>query len=213
MAFDEILEWSQKQADWTQDGLRRLAQTITTELADEDATEVLRRVKNIKGVISDPALTCKPLSADDLPKDVASTERTLLCSIGPVKNVDRLAKDQTVSFAMDGITLIYGDNGSGKSGYSRITKKLCRSLTVDPLRGNVFEEGVKNPAEALIKYKTDNHVQPAEEPWVDGQTPPVKIANISVFDSKNARLYVDQDNKIQYLPPEIELMERYSSLI
>ena len=214
MAYDDILTWSNKQdAEWAKDALRRLARTSGYKASESDCAEVLARVKHANGMILESAPACIALSATDLPKDVAATERTLLCSIGPVQNVDRLAKDQTLSFAVNGITLIYGDNGSGKSGYSRITKKLCRSLTVDPLRGNVFEEDARKPAEVLVRYKTDKEIKTTDESWIDGNPPPKAVANVSVFDSKNARLYVDKDNEIQYLPPAIEMMEHYSSLL
>jgi len=37
-------------------------------------------------------------------------------------NLGRIAPDQKLSFATEGITLIYGDNGSGKSGYPTAKK-------------------------------------------------------------------------------------------
>lgn len=214
MSFDEVIAWSNAQgAEWTKDALRRLARATAHKLSDAECAEVLMRVKHANGILSTTTPVCTPLSAADLPADVAATERTLLCSIGQVQNVDRLARDQTLSFAINGLTLIYGDNGSGKSGYSRITKKLCRSLTVDPLRGNVFERPDGKPAEVVVRYKTDAQQEPIAEPWVDGNSAPAAIANVSVFDTKNARLYVDNDNEIQYLPPAIEMMEQYNSLL
>ncbi len=212
MAYDEILEWSEKQADWTRDALCRLAQATGRKLPEESTTDVLQRLKHSNGIVSEPPPACTLLSVDHFPKK-ADTERAVLCSIGPVKNLNRLAEGQILPFGINGITLIYGDNGSGKSGYSRLTKKLCRTLSVDDLLGNVFETGERKNAEAVIRYKPDGAENVTEETWVDGTTPPAAIANISVFDAKNAGLYIDRDNKIQYLPPEIDLMERYADLL
>lgn len=212
MAYDEILQWSEKQADWTRDALCRLAQANGRKLSEEAANDVLQRLKHAHGIVSEPAPACTLLTADHLPKNT-NTQRAVLCSIGSVKNLNRLAEGQTLPFGINGITLIYGDNGSGKSGYSRLTKKLCRTLSVDALLGNVFEAGESKNAEAVIRYKPDGAETVTEETWVDGTTPPAAIANISVFDSKNAGLYIDRDNKIQYLPPEIDLMERYAGLL
>ncbi|MFX6238467.1 hypothetical protein ABTF53_19805, partial [Acinetobacter baumannii] len=64
---------------------------------------------------------------------------TVLGSIGPLRNIDRLAAGQPpIKFAINGITLIYGANGSGKSGYCRVAKKICHCLHDVTLRGNVF---------------------------------------------------------------------------
>jgi hypothetical protein len=128
-----------------------------------------------------------------------------------VTNLGRLASGQKLRFALDGITLIFGDNGSGKSGYCRITKKLCRSLTLEDLLGNVFEPGDKPPTEVVVRYLPDGAEKVVEETWVDGTPAPAAIANISVFDSRNARFYVDQKNQIGFLPPEISLLECHGS--
>jgi ABC-type cobalamin/Fe3+-siderophores transport system ATPase subunit len=63
-----------------------------------------------------------------------------------VENLNRLAANQQLRFALNGLTVIYGDNGSGKSGYARIAKKLCRSLAPTDLIGDVFKAGKKPPA-------------------------------------------------------------------
>ena len=55
--------------------------------------------------------------------------------------------------APDGITLVYGENGSGKSGYTRIAKRLCRSLSGDQLRGNVFATASTGPMRVEIRYR------------------------------------------------------------
>jgi hypothetical protein len=151
-----------------------------------------------------------PFGADHLQGGGKAGPRTLLVSLASVKNLARLAADQTLSFAIDGITLVYGDNGTGKSGYCRITKKLCRSLTSEDLLGDVFADGAKPPAEVSIRYLVDGEDKPKAEQWQDGTPPPAAIANISVFDARNARLYVDAENKIGFLPIEIALLEQFA---
>ena len=137
--------------------------------------------------------------------------RTLLVSLGPIKNLARLAPDQKMRFALNGVTLIYGDNGTGKSGYCRITKKLCRSLTTEDLLGDVFTKGAKLPAEVAISYLDEGESDPINEVWTDGTPPPAGLSSISVFDAKNARLYVDAENKVGFLPREIGLLEQYAA--
>ena len=46
-----------------------------------------------------------------------------------VRHVNALAPDQRLTLHRVGLTIIYGDNGSGKSGYARILKKVCRART------------------------------------------------------------------------------------
>ena len=49
-----------------------------------------------------------------------------------------LAREQTLEFQPAGLTVIYGDNASGKSGYARILKKVCRARAAEkPILPNV----------------------------------------------------------------------------
>lgn len=204
-----LLEWSGKQPDWVQDALRRHAATASSALSLEDKQAILDRVRAAASK-ADVQLECIPLAADHL-KPPATEKRTIFCSIGPVANLNRLAADQKLSFATDGITLIYGDNGSGKSGYCRIAKKVCRSPTADPLFGNVFEAGTKAPAEALLRFLPPEENDVVSLNWKDGDHAPQPLANLSVFDSKNARLYIDEKNRFGFLPADIALLERHAA--
>lgn len=206
-----LLDWVDKQPDWARDAMRRHAQSGNHEISADDSVAITARVRAAAGAAPDKPLDYLPLLASHLTFGPIAGSRSLLCSLGPVENVGRLAADQKLTFALDGITLIYGDNGSGKSGYCRITKKVCRSLSSEPLRGNVFVEGDKPPATALIRYLPHGTEKPVEVPWTDGDVPPDAVRSISVFDTRNAHLYIDQENRIGFLPPEISLLERHAA--
>ncbi len=210
MAHQGLLDWAEKQLAWARDTLRRHALAQNFELDANGKSEVLKRVRLAAGLGGDQKCDHDPFGADHLHAGGTTGPRTLLVSLGSVKNLARLAADQTLSFAIDGITLVYGDNGTGKSGYCRITKKLCRSLTSEDLLGDVFTDGAKPPAEVSVRYLRDGDGQPKTEKWQDGTPPPAAVANISVFDSRNARLYVDAENKIGFLPREVALLEQYA---
>jgi DNA repair exonuclease SbcCD ATPase subunit len=210
MTHQNLLTWADKQLAWARDALRRHALAPNFELNDEDKSAVIKRVRSAAGIGDNQGCDNTPFTGADLHGGSTTGPRTILVSLGSVKNLARLAANQTLSFAIDGITLIYGDNGTGKSGYCRITKKLCRSLTSEDLLGDVFTDGAKPPAEVSVRYLCDGETTPQAELWHDGTPPPAAIANISVFDSRNARLYVDEENKIGFLPREVALLEQYA---
>jgi|SRR5665213_1228716 len=211
MADEGLIEWANKQPNWVRDALRRHTVFPGFHLSPEEKAQILGRVRAVGGFATTPTPECSPLLAEHLRSNHAAGSRTVLCSLGPVKNLNRLAEKQQLRFAIDGLTVIYGDNGSGKSGYCRIAKKLCRSLAADDLLGNVFEASVKPPAEVLVRYLTSGADAPTEVAWIDGQTPPVEIAQITVFDAQNARLYVDRQNRIGFLPAEVALLEQHGA--
>ena len=123
----DLFAWTEKQADWARDALRRHACALNFELGADDKAQVLRRVRQAAGIADEGVCENVPFAAEHFKSSASAGTRTLLVSLGPVKNLARLAPDQRLSFALDGITLIYGDNGSGKTGYCRITKKACRN--------------------------------------------------------------------------------------
>ena len=211
MPIDSIIEWASKQPDWQQDALRRVA--LSSEFADRDTSAILANLKLAKGLPSGGGLVSEPLKKDHIQSEARKAPLALICSIDNVKNANRLAPGQALMFALDGITLIYGHNGSGKSGYCRILKKFCRAIVKDTIHPDAFAAGNLPPAEARIRYKLKGETDVRETTWRDGQDGPSDIAHLSVFDSHNARLYVDERNRIDYLPYEIEMLTRFSQLL
>ena len=212
MAEQTLLEWAEKQSEWTRDALRRHALCAGSTLSDADKAAIVERVRYSAGFPVDPVPSCEPLTGDHLGSGKQPVSRAELCSLGPVQHLNRLAANQQLNFATNGITLIYGDNGSGKSGYARVTKKICRSLTADDLLGNVFDSGERHPAQVNIRYRLEGDSAVTEAIWVDGTPTPSPLAQISVFDTRNARLYIDQQNRIGFLPEDISMLQRHGAL-
>ena len=210
MTDQDLLQWAGQQPDWTRDALRRISTTRGFVLSDADRGAVLTRIKHAAGGEGPPPV-CEAITAEHLSGCGQDGPRAVMTSIGPVENIDRLAKSQQLRFAPVGVTLIFGENGSGKSGYARIAKRLCRSLSVDELRGDVFAATPSGPIQVKLRYQLG--AEPITElDWSPDARPPAELKQISVFDSRNARLYVDQQNCIAYLPVEIAILEHHGQL-
>ncbi len=195
---------------WARDALRRLA---LDEPYEKIKKEVLINLKKEKGISIPDKTDLIDFTADHFKAELPSDNpKTLLCSIGPSKHVNRLADDQVMKFALDGVTLIYGDNGSGKSGYCRISKQLCRARVPEDILDNAYKDGKPEKAEVIVKYQCGDDA-PIETKWIKETDPPEPLRRLTVFDAACARFYVDKDNKIEYLPAEIELLNRHTNLL
>jgi energy-coupling factor transporter ATP-binding protein EcfA2 len=210
MADVNLIEWATNQPNWVRDALRRIATTTEFIVGDEDRAAILARIKHAaSGTGTSP--DCEPITPEHLSQCADIGPRAVLASIGPLQNIDRLAKDQQLRFAPRGVTLIFGENGSGKSGYARIAKRLCRSLSIDELKGDVFKAKPNGPMQVKLRFQLGDAAI-TELDWAPDTKPPGALKQISVFDSRNARLYVDQQNRIAYLPVEIAVLEHHGQL-
>lgn len=204
-----LLGWAAEQPEWVRDSLRRIAIAADYSVDQADFDCILDNVRAAAAART-PVHPMISINASNLGAGFGEMRRTVLVQLGPVQNVDRLAGDQKLRMAAVGITLVYGENGSGKSGYTRIAKRLCRSLTADQLRRNVLDV-TGGPMRVQVRYKVgDDAVTDIE--WDPATPAPSQLRQISVFDSHNASLYVDSENRIAYLPRELAILEHHGEL-
>jgi hypothetical protein len=211
MPKDEILEWCKGRPAWQQEAIRLLAGQGALE--PEQIEELARVVKMTAGIEGGTLPVWPRLTEAHLKTNAQLAPVTLFGSIGPLSNIDRLAADQPpLQFAKEGITLIYGNNGSGKSGYCRIAKTVCRCLHIVKLRGNVFEPQSATPREITLRFKIEGE-ELQTVVWNDDDAPPPELARISVFDGDAAGIYVDNERRIEFLPSSLALLTNFATFL
>lgn len=124
--LSQILKWSESLPSWQRDACRRLFQKESL-LDEDDLTELYTLLKKEGGIESNDALFPIPLAKEHLPAELAPGESVTLVSLRDLKNVNQISSDHILTFSETGITVIYGGNGSGKSGYARVMKRACRA--------------------------------------------------------------------------------------
>ena len=207
----DLFDWCAARPSWQQEAIRLL--TAKPKLDAEELDQLEEAVKRDARIAAGtspvwPALTKTHLKAGNKFAPV-----TVLGSIGPLRNIDRLAAGQPpIKFAINGITLIYGANGSGKSGYCRVAKKICHCLHDVTLRGNVFEPASADPREVTLTFRVDGE-KARTVVWDDRNAPPPELGRISVFDSDAAGLYVDAERNIEFLPFELALLTNLAEAV
>lgn len=143
------------------------------------------------------------LSAEHAPQVVAERGDVRIVAIAGVESIDALAPGQRLTFGDTGLTVVYGRNRSGKSGYVRILKQFCRARAVSPLRGNVFSEDNGDPR-AVIEYTVDGGLGRAD---LGVEDPPPPLRSVSVYDSDCAAVLRSRDTKVIYRPFGLDLLE------
>ncbi|MUI13470.1 AAA family ATPase [Massilia dura] len=207
----DILAWSQASLKpWQQDAVRRLFQHSITADAIEDLYAML---KDGVGLLDPQGRKPQPLVAEHLPVVAANGDATILISMGDVRNVNRLAPQQVLQFSPKGMTVIYGTNGAGKSGYARVLKRACRARDVtEDVRANAFEK----PAPGLVpqaEFKIQVGGNAGTVSWSKNKPAPAELATIAVFDTHCARAYLDHNQDIAYLPSGLDVVENLAQVV
>src|SRR5436190_18832218 len=111
--LEAILDWSEQRPAWQRDALRRI---VTAGRPDEKAivklTALCKKGRGAEGIELEPV----PLARQHLPANPGDGAAIRLTSIKDVVGVNQLAAGQELAFEPDGLTVIYGQNGAGKSG-------------------------------------------------------------------------------------------------
>lgn len=208
-ALDEIEGWSADQAGWRRDCLRRLA--ISNELTDADTDELLAMVKAEAGLDAPSPPTPIPFTKSHFGGVKGAPIK--LKRLSNLQNVNRLKSGSSLEFCPNGLTIVYGRNGSGKSGYVRVLRTACRTRIDKPEKLKVLADvyGASAGLQAAdIVIETDKGEETIS--WQPGMAADPLLSQVAVFDTQSAQLYVDGGNQIRYLPFGLALPHRLNGV-
>lgn len=190
--------------------MRRLFQNTLDNGAIDDLYAML---KSSVGIVDPQGRTPVPLGQYHLPITAVKNEAAVLVALKDVRNVNRLAVGQTMTFSKQGVTVIYGGNGAGKSGYSRVLKRACRARDAnEDVRPNALD---KTQATAVPEASFDIELggKPITVSWKKNARAPVELATIAVFDTHCARAYLDLQQEVAYLPYGLDVVENLAQVV
>lgn len=208
--IDDIEAWSKKLSAWRRDCLRRLA--TCDDLTETDYEELLAMVKSAAGF----KLTTPPPAAVPFTKahfGGGSHQPMVLKGIRNIQGINRLQSNAAIGFGPDGLTIVYGRNGSGKSGFVRILRTACRTRVENPAKlkvlADVYGGGTDLQSADIIIDVGGGDIT---VPWKPQKTALPELSQVAVFDSLSASLYVDGGNQIRYLPFGLALPHRLNTV-
>ena len=200
--YRDLLDWSASLPRWQQELLRRLLhqETLSADDLDELSAAAVAETEQQASLYA-------ALSVSDLPSIAAREEPNTLVAIQNLRNVNVLREDQSLTFGPQ-LTVVYGDNASGKSGYGRILKKVYRARVIDDILGDVRAEAAPaGVATAMFVTKTPTGQERVLE-WADG-SPVSNLARFAVLDAACARTYL-RGGSLNVGPAGIDLPGRFA---
>ena len=121
-------------------------------------------------------------------------------SLRNVEGVNALAEDQVIDLGPN-LTVVYGVNGSGKSGYVRLLKKIFFSRSKEDIVGNVNAPGIVVPIQANLSFKSGEDDFSLKYP---DDAKKGEFRQFAVFDDKSVTVHLNQRNQFEFRPAGLE---------
>ncbi|EGQ8294113.1 hypothetical protein GTW31_08520, partial [Vibrio parahaemolyticus] len=135
----------------------------------------------------------------------AETEENKLISVGNAVNISTLAEEKKIEFSPKGLTVIYGNNGAGKSSYAKILKNACLTRGEAPaLKHNVFVAKVGIPS---AEIHIESNGKPELVTWNNQLEPDPRLKSIRVFDSQSSIHYLSKTDTLDFKPAALKLLD------
>ena len=196
---DFLLDWAGN-SDWAKFLVQKIVSTESS-LPPADREEVFKYFLQSIDLEKDlPQLTFTKPTYSPTAKIIE------LSALSEVTGVNRLAKEQTILFAPN-LTVIYGENGTGKTGYGRILKALGFSYDQNnTILANIF--GEIEPQSAKIEYKANGNADTFT--WT-GKNRNDDLASVSVFNNNCVQISLDGSRQLIVSPIGFHLFNLVSS--
>jgi ABC-type cobalt transport system, ATPase component len=132
----------------------------------------------------------------------------LFTRLANVEGVNALTENQTIEFSPN-LTIIYGANGSGKSGYVRLLKKVFYSKAEEEILPNVHIDNGHKSVNAKFIFKSSN----AEIPLEFSDKDNAAFEQFAVFDGKGLFKQLAERNEFEFRPAGLSFFADYTNAI
>ncbi|MCA7015043.1 AAA family ATPase [Dickeya dadantii] len=200
--IEKIADWSKNKPVWWRHSLRLALNNGTLE--QDDFNEVFELARMEHGLLEKNAYFSECEKPIDFTGYTAELHEVSLKSLYDVKGVGLLAENQTLNFSNNGLFIVYGDNGAGKSSYASILKNACLTRGDSPaIIGNVFSK-LNLPPQAKLAVSC-NGVDEIHS-WNQQVSSVESLKSIRVFDSSSASHYVNKEDALGFKPVGLNLL-------
>jgi hypothetical protein len=192
-----LSEWANSSDEWVRYIVRQVL-SGGGPLAAEDTSVAYSLFRQEKAFDSRELPTEERLATPAREDEVI--EPLTLTSLSEVTGVNALVEGGLIE-PHEGLTILFGENGTGKTGYSRIFKALAASRTADVILGNIEATAPQSQA-ALVGYTLGSDARTYS--WT-GQQGVAPFTRMSIFDSPSVSFHVDDDLEYVYVPATLAL--------
>ena len=194
---DDIRRWLHCQPDWLQEAAELLLKQGS--LRPTDVTVLATSLKTAAG-----QKVTVHRQFDSLVTPATAGSHLRLKSIDALTGIEGLAPRSPLSFGKTNLTVIYGHNGSGKSSYARLLKKVTGKPRASDLKSNVFQV---TPVRGQCQFNYQLAGKDTSTEWIANASPVEALRAVDIFDADEAAHYLGSESAAAYTPPIVSLFE------
>ena len=196
MALEElIVAWGQERPTWQREVMRRTAAGHLFSGKDYD--------KLVDNIVAPDSGRVVAFGLEHLPKAATDDPPVRLISIAKTQHVNALASDYPLTFEPDGLTIVYGDNGSGKSGYARLLKRITRARHQEEVHSDVFRDTAMDKPMANLLVRIGDRDETLT--WPEPTRP--ELQRVHFYDGACREAYIATESDFPFRPSALVVMD------
>lgn len=141
------------------------------------------------------SISYNPNASDDFKENLSFD------SLTNVEGVNALTENQTIELTPN-LTVIYGTNGAGKSGYVRLLKNVFYSKDKKDILPNIYIESGHKPITANLNFSSNGINIPLKYPENNGNG---IFSQFAVFDGDIGKKHLSYRNNFSFRPAGLQL--------
>lgn len=184
-------------------------------LTDDDVDQCYRYLSEYLGLIELSSAQKPVISFKNeivvVPEITSETVKIKMLEVKNFEDVNALAANCSVKFGPN-LTLVYGGNGSGKSGVGRLLCNACFSRGEREILPNVRTAPIPSPQAKATFVMDDGFGNVTEVDYSLGDNVNT-LKRFSVFDSESVLIHLDRSNRVNFTPAQIKIFDKVAETI
>lgn len=206
MILTDIIDWIVEQDYWQQVIAEKLLNDVP--ITDDDIEDAYQIFKKEKGLNSDK-LEKKIIDFSINESEIEETRNIKWKGLTNTVGVNAIKNEEEFPVGNQ-VTLVYGENGSGKSSYTRLFNNVFVSRGDKKLLTNLYVEKPEQPSSVVIFENEDGTKEEINYP-TDKFHP--FNNRVAVFDSHSAMHDLTQESELSFSPIEFKFFDDFLSII
>lgn len=195
-ALDQLKSWFEKAENWQKDMFCQFWQ------GNEDLDKIKARAFSLaKDEYTEEKSRLSPQTTFPTSMELSGVKNCpiILESLSEVQGVGALSPTRPLTFSPN-LTIVYGENGCGKSSYARILKSAASPKSSGSILGNVFKNESLPPS-AKLTYSEDGIK--SETKWKPNAS---QSCPLNIYDTSVAKQFAERENEVIYEPRVLSIL-------